>query len=184
MKVIAFWALDATVLFALSLVYLHQGYQRKNPVFAMWLCNGVVMQLIAAWSLAAGRPQWVTSLRQIEDVLIYALTIGVLVVAVARRDCPVNRSLVWGVGAMLALNIFSRFLGTRVDHSVQIWLRNIAFFGPAIFLLIALSGIRFDLTPLWVGERFRAVGGRLIDGPGLAAAVGIAGLLRSRSQRP
>src|SRR5215472_6283216 len=105
MKAIAFWALDATVLFTLSLVYLHQGYQRKNPLFALWLCNGVLMQLVAAWSLAAGRPNWVTNLRRLEDVLIYALTVGVLVAAAARRDCPVNRSLLWGVGAMLALNV-------------------------------------------------------------------------------
>jgi hypothetical protein len=182
MKAIAFWALDATVLFTLSLVYLHQGYQRKNPLFALWLCNGVVMQLIAAWSLAAGRPPWVTNLRRLEDVLIYVLTAGVLVAAAARRDCPVNRSLLWGVGAMLALNVFSKVLGVRVDHSVQVWLRNIAFFGPAIFLLIALSGIRLDMMPLWITERFRTLGGRWLEGPAVAFAVGVVGLLRSRRQ--
>jgi hypothetical protein len=182
MKSVAFWALDATVLFALSLVYLHQGYQRKNPFFALWLCNGVVMQLIAAWSLAAGRPPWVTGLRQVEDLLVYVLTAAVLVMAVAHRECPVNRSLLWGLGAMLALNLFSRFLGVRVDHAVQVWLRNIAFFGPAIFLLIALSGIRFDMMPLWINERFQTLGGRWLEAPAVAAAVGIFVLLRSRRQ--
>jgi hypothetical protein len=181
MKAIAFWALDATVLFALSMVYLHQGYQRKNPLFAVWLCNGVAMQLIAAWSLAAGRPPWVTGLRRVEDVLIYSLTAGVLTVAALRRDCPVNRSLLWGLGAMLALNIFSKFLGVRVDHSVQVWLRNIAFLGPAIFLLIAFSGIRFDMMPLWISENLQALGDRWLEGPALAA-VGIFGLLRSGRQ--
>src|SRR5579859_7962384 len=177
MKSIAFWALDATVLFALSLVYLHQGYQRKNPLFAVWLFNGVMMQLIGAWSLAAGRPPWVNRVRLMDDVLIYALTVGVLVLAAARHDCPVNRTLLWGLGAMLALNGFSSILGARVDHSVQVWLRNIAFFGPAIFLLIALSGVRFDMLPLWISTRFRALGGRWLEAPALAA-VGLFDLRR------
>jgi len=69
MKTIAFWTLDATVLFALSMVYLHQGYQRKNPLFAVWLFNGVLMQLIGAWSLAAGRPPWVNRVRLVDDLL-------------------------------------------------------------------------------------------------------------------
>lgn len=181
MKAIAFWALDATVLFALSLVYLHQGYQRKNPLFAVWLCNGVVMQLIAAWSLAAGRPPWINGIRQVEDVLIYILTAGVLAMAAVRRDCPINRSLLWGLGAMLALNLFSRYVGVRLDHSVQVWLRNIAFFGPAIFLLIALSGIRFDMIPLWITTSFHALGDRWAEEPAVAA-VGIFGFLRSRRQ--
>ena len=179
MKTIAFWALDATVLFALSLVFLHQGYQRKNPLFAVWLFNGVLMQLIGAWSLAAGRPPWVDRVRLVDDVIIYVLTVGVLLLAVIRRDCPVNRTLLWGLGAMTALNLFSKFLGVRVDHSLQIWLRNIAFFGPAIFLLIALSGVRFDLMPLWISTRFRMLGGRWVEGPALAA-VGIFDLWRSR----
>src|ERR1700683_3562703 len=125
MKTIAFWALDATVLFALSMVYLHQGYQRKNPLFAVWLFNGVLMQLIGAWSLAAGRPPWVNRVRLVDDVIIYVLTAGVLLWAPTRRDCPVNRTLLWGLGAMLALNLFSRCLGVHVDRSLQVWLRNI-----------------------------------------------------------
>ena len=181
MKTIAFWALDATVLFALSMVYLHQGYQRKNPLFAVWLFNGVLMQLIGAWSLAAGRPPWVNRVRLVDDVIIYVLTAGVLLLAATRRDCPVNRTLLWGLGAMLALNLFSRCLGVHVDRSLQVWLRNIAFFGPAIFMLIALSGIRFDMIPLWINERFRLLGGRWVEGPALAA-VGIFDVWRSRRQ--
>jgi len=181
-RVITFWALDATVLFALSLVYLHQGYQRKNPVFAVWLFTGVAMQLVGAWSLAAGRPPWVSQVRVVHDVLMYALTVGVLLIAVTRRDCPVNRTLLWGLGAMFALNLFSRFLGVRVDHSVQVWLRNIAFFGPAVFLLIALSGIRFDMLPLWVSAKLRTVGGQWVEEPVVVAAAGIFGLLRNRRE--
>lgn len=181
MKTIAFWTLDATVLFALSLVYLHQGYQRKNPLFAVWLFNGVLMQLIGAWSLAAGRPQWVNRVRLVDDLIVYVLTVGVLLLGAVRRDCPVNRTLLWGVGAMLVLNLFSRFMGVWLEHSLHVWLRNIAFFGPAIFLLIALSGIRFDLMPLWVSARFRMLGDRWVEGPTLAA-VGIFESWRSRRQ--
>ncbi|HUI42101.1 MAG TPA: hypothetical protein VL523_09040 [Terriglobia bacterium] len=181
MKSIAFWALDATVLFALSLLYLHQGYHRKNPMFAVWLCNGVGMQLIAAWALAAGPPPWVTHLRVFEDIVTYVLSAGVLATAATRRSCPVNRSLLWGVGAMVALNLFSRYLGAHVDHTVQVWLRNIAFFGPAIFLLIALSNIRLDMLPLWITSVFRSTSNRWIHGPAWAAT-GLLGAFRARRQ--
>jgi len=179
MKLLAFWMLDATVLFALSLLYLHQGYHRKNQLFAVWLCNGVAMQLIAAWALAAGQPPWVNSLRAFDDIVTYALAASVLVTAVMRRDCPVNRSLLWGVGAMLVLNVISRYLGSHAEHSVQVWLRNIAFFGPAIFLLIALSNIRFDMLPAWITSLLRAIAGRWVEGPALAMA-GIFATMRGR----
>ena len=179
MKSIAFWALDATVLFTLSLVYLHQGYHRKNPVFALWLCNGVVMQLIAAWALAAGPPPWIGHLRTVEDSVTYLLTAGVLVSAAMRRDCPVNRTLLWGVGAMVALNIFARYLGARLEHPLQVWLRNIAFFGPAIFLLISLSNIRLDTLPLLVSSAFRGTSSRWAQRL-IWASSGLVAPLRSR----
>lgn len=177
MKTLAFWALDATVLFVLSLVYFHQGYHRKNQLFAAWLCNGVTMQLVAAWSLAAGRPLWISHLRAADDVVEYVLTAGVLVMAVMRRDCPVNRSLLWGLGAMVALRALSIYLGERVEHSVQVWLRNVAFFGPAIFLLIALSNIRLDRLPLWITSSWRVVGARWAEG-GVLTAAGVLGMRR------
>ncbi|HEY6290049.1 MAG TPA: hypothetical protein VI455_00590 [Terriglobia bacterium] len=96
MKSIAFWALDATVLFALSLVYFHQGYHRRNPLFTVCLCNCVALQLVGAWSLAAGRPPWVNSLRAVDDIVQYLLVAGVLVLALRRRECPVNQTLLWG----------------------------------------------------------------------------------------
>ena len=179
MKSLAFWILDATVLFALSLLYLHQGYHRKNPLFAVWLCNGVAMQLVAAWALAAGPPPWVSHLRVFEDIATYVLAACVIVTAAMQRDCPVNRSLLWGVGAMVVLNGVSRYLGSHADHSVQIWLRNIAFFGPALFLLIALSNIRFDMLPAWIASLLRTFAGRWVEGPALAM-VGIFATLRGR----
>jgi hypothetical protein len=179
MKTITFWALDATVLFALSLVYLHQGYHRKNPLFAVWLCNGVAMQLIAAWGLAAGPPPWMDQVRLFEDIFTYLLTAGVLVTAFVHRDCAVNRGLLYGVGAMLALNLLSLFLGVHVERSVQVWLRNIAFFGPAIFMLIAFSNIRMDMLPLWVNEVLDGAGVRWSEGTALAA-IALASVLRLR----
>ncbi len=179
MRSITFWALDATVLFALSLVYLHQGYHRKNAFFAIWLCNGVAMQLIAAWGLAAGPPRWMPQIRTCEDILTYALTVGVLIVAATHRDCPVNRSLLCGVGAMLALNLLTLFLGIHVDRSIQVWLRNIAFFGPAMFLLITLSNIRLDMLPLWIKTPLESAGARWAAGTAVAA-VALTGVLRGR----
>lgn len=179
MKTITFWALDATVLFALSLVYLHQGYHRKNAFFAVWLCNGVAMQLIAAWGLAAGPPSWMPQVRACEDILTYVLTAGVLITAALRRDCPVNRTLLCGVGAMVALNVLSRFMGLYAQHPIQIWLRNIAFFGPALFLLISFSNVRLDALLAWVGFVREDVGARWASGAAMAT-VSLNGGLRGR----
>lgn len=179
MKTLGFWALDATVAFALSLLYFHQGYHRKNPLFAVWLCNIVTLQLVAAWALAAGPPPWLNYVRAADDVVTYLLAAGVLLTAAAQWQCPVNRSLLWGMGGLVVLNVVSRILGVHVDHSLQIWLRNIAFFGPAIFLLIALSNIRVDMLPLWVTSAFRSVSNLWVEGPALAA-VGVFGVLLGR----
>jgi hypothetical protein len=179
MKSITFWALDATVLFALSLVYLHQGYHRKNALFAVWLCNGVAMQLIAAWTLAAGPPSWINHLRLCEDILTYALTAGVLITAAIHRDCPVNRSLLYGLGAMVTLNVLSMLLGMRVEHTIQVWLRNIAFFGPAMFLLIAFSNIRLDMLPLWINAAIEGANTQWSEGAALAS-VALASVFRIR----
>ena len=179
MKTLGFWAMDASLAFALSLVYFHQGYHRKNPIFAVWLCNIVTLQLVAAWALAAGPPPWLNYVRAVDDVLTYFLAAGVLVTAAFQTRCPVNRSLLWGVGAMVVLNLGCRIFGVHLSHPLQIWLRNIAFFGPAIFLLIALSNVRFDLLPLWVDSLLQSIGDRWVGAPALAA-VGIFGVLLRR----
>ncbi|MGO9275151.1 MAG: hypothetical protein ACLQOO_33770 [Terriglobia bacterium] len=169
MRMIMFWALDATVLFSLSLLYLHQGYHRRNQLFTLWLCLGVLMQLAAAWGMAAGQPRWMDQVRVVGDLSVYLLTAAVLILAFMRRDCPVNRSLLWGLGAMLVLNVFTRILGSGVEPAVRGWLRNVAFFGPAIFLLIALSSIRLDLLPLWVDSAVRLIASGSIEEPAMAA---------------
>jgi len=164
-----FWVLDACVLFSLSLLYLHQGYHKKNPFFTVWLCTGVLMVLAAAWGLAAGTPRWMSQVRLIGDWVEYAVAAGVLIMAVTRRDCPVNRSLLWGLGAMLILNVFARCIGAGTEQAVRVWLRNIAFFGPAIFLLIALSSIRLDRLPLWVDSAVRLIASGSVEEPAMAA---------------
>ncbi len=169
MKSHAFWILDACVLFALSLLYLNQGYHRKNQLFTVWLCGGVLMQLVAAWGLAAGWPQWINQVRAIDDIVTYGLTVGVLALAILRRDCPVNRSLLWGLGGMMALNLFARYVGAGVPAGVQTWLRNIAFFGPAIFLLIAFSNLRLDRLPLRINSAIRTLKLPAVRRPAAAA---------------
>ncbi len=150
MKVHAFWILSATTLFCLSMIYLHHGYHRRNFLFACWLCFGVCVQLLGAWGLAAGRPAWLRPVGVLADFASYALGIGVLVVAAMRRNCPVNRTLLAGLGAMVVFSLLGRWLGDSLDPRARIWLRNIAFFGPAIFLLIMFSGLRADGLPLLV----------------------------------
>lgn len=169
MKSLGFWILDASVLFSLSLLYLHQGFHRKNQWFTVWLCSGVVMQLVAAWGLAAGWPDWMGRLRAALDVVIYLITIVALFTAMNHRECPVNRSVLWGLGSMVALNIFSRCISSGVEWPVRLWLRNIAFFGPAIFLLIAFSNLRLDRLPLWVNSTLRLAMSQANEQPALAA---------------
>ena len=169
MKALGFWILDASVLFSLSLLYLHQGFHRKNHWFTVWLFSGVVMQLIAAWGLAAGWPHWMGHIRAVLDAVVYLITIITLVTAIAHRDCVVNRSVLWGLGSMVALNVFARLISGSVDWAVQVWLRNIAFFGPAIFLLIAFSNLRLDRLPLWINSTIDLVSNRVMEEPALAA---------------
>jgi hypothetical protein len=150
MKVNAFWILSATTLFCLSLIYLHHGYHRRNFLFACWLCFGVCVQLLWAWGLAAGRPAWIRPVGVLADFGSYGLAVGVLLVAAMRRNCPVNRTLLAGLGAMVFFSLLGRWLGDSLDLRSRMWLRNIAFFGPAIFLLIMFGGMRADCLPLLV----------------------------------
>src|SRR5689334_23169612 len=108
MKGIAFWTLSAGTLFALSLVYIHSGLSRKNPIFTLWLICGVATQLVAAWGLAAGRPWWFEIFRVFADYLSFGLTVAVLALAAWRSwphpgnvcGCAVNRALLMGLGGM------------------------------------------------------------------------------------
>ena len=152
MKGTAFWILSASTLFVLSLVYLHAGLHKKNPIFTYWLCAGVAAQVVAAWGLAAGRPWWFGPARSAADVISLALTAAVLIFAAIRcKSCMTNRALLMALGGMLALNIFGRIIGGGLTPPLRIWLRNIAFFGPAFYLLVVFSNIPLDRLPLWAG---------------------------------
>ncbi|HZP01510.1 MAG TPA: hypothetical protein VFD30_14565 [Terriglobia bacterium] len=151
-KGLVFWILSALILLLLSLVYLNQGLHRKNPLFTYWLCLGVIVQLLAGWALAAGQPNWLGYLRTAGDLSSFALTMAVLIFAAVRREEPVNRTLLMALGGMLALNILGRFLEGGTSPAMQAWLRNIAFFGPALYLLTVFSNVPFDRLPLWVKD--------------------------------
>jgi hypothetical protein len=157
-KILGFWIASSVVLFLLSLVYLQHNLHRKNVLFAWWLCLGVSMQLVSAYGLALGYPRWMNLLWTAADVLSFALAIGVLAVAYRHRSCPVNRALLYGIGAMVVLNLVSRWWGDHLGENVRIWLLNIAFLGPAAFLLLMFSNIRVDRLPLYVRSRFDEVG--------------------------
>lgn len=148
-KVLGFWIASSVVLFLLSLVYLQHNLHRKNSIFAWWLCLGVSMQLVSAYGLALGYPPWMDLIWSAADVLSFALALGAIAVAFSRRSCPVNQTLLYGVGGMLVLNLLSRWWGDHLGENLRIWLVNIAFLGPAIFLLVMFSKIGPDRVPLY-----------------------------------
>jgi hypothetical protein len=153
-KIIGFWIASSAVLFLLSLVYLHYNLHRKNAAFAWWLCVGVSMQLVSAYGLVLGCPVWLRRMWSLADLLSFGLAIAVLITAYHRRACPVNQTLLYGIGSMLALNLMSRWMGGHLSPNQQGWLVNIAFFGPAIFLLLAFANIRADRLPLYIKSAF------------------------------
>jgi hypothetical protein len=172
MKVTAFWILSATTLFCLSLIYLHHGYHRRNFLFACWLCFGVCMQLLWAWGLAAGWPAWVRPVGVLADFGSYGLATAVLLVAAMRRSCPVNRIVLAGLGAMVLFSLLGRWLGDSLNDAARTWLRNIAFFGPAIFLLIMFGGMGGDRLPLLVDSALYRPGTGTNGQTGVALAFG------------
>jgi hypothetical protein len=156
-KIVGFWVACSLILFLLSLVYLHNQLHRKNSIFAWWLCLGVSMQLISAYGLVLGCPTWLRRLWSAADVLSFALAVGVLLMAYARRSCPVNQALLYGIGAMIVLNVVSRTCGDQLTAAQRGWLVNIAFFGPAIFLLLMFSNVRADRLPLYLNSALRSL---------------------------
>lgn len=156
-KIIVFWIASSVILFLLSLVYLEHNLHRKNSLFAWWLCLGVTMQLVSAYGLVLGCPQWLSLLWSAADVLSYTLAVGVLVVALTRRSCPVNQTLLYGLGAMVAFNLVVRWCGDSLSQNLRSWLVNIAFLGPAIFLLLTFSNIRADRLPLLIKSALRSI---------------------------
>ena len=154
-RIIGFWIASSVVLFLLSLVYLQLQLHRKNSLFAWWLCVGVSMQLISAYGLVLGCPHWLARVWSLADYLSYGLSLAVLVAAFCRRQCPVNQTLLYGLGAMVAFNLLVRWRGDALNQDLRSWLLNIAFLGPAIFLLLSFSNIRADRLPLHIKSAFQ-----------------------------
>lgn len=155
-KIVGFWIASSIILFLLSLVYLHHHLHRKNALFAWWLCLGVSMQMVSAYGLALGYPSWMYRIWGIADGISYALAVGVIGVALTRRSCPVNQTLLFGLGAMIAFNLAVRWFGGGLSLDLRSWLLNIAFLGPALFLLVAFSNIRADRLPLHIKSALRS----------------------------
>jgi len=126
----------------------------------------VCMQLLAAWGLGAGRPAWFGPLRALADVVNYGLATGVLVVAIVRRNCPVNRALLAGLGAMVAFSLLSRWRRDSVDAVARTWMRNIAFFGRPSSCLSCLPVCGLTACLLWRTQDY--------VGPGLEPMVKLA----------
>ncbi|MGH9352600.1 MAG: hypothetical protein ACRD2G_10625, partial [Terriglobia bacterium] len=140
--ILGFWIASSIVLFLLSFVYFHQGLNQKNALFGWWLGLGVSMQMVYAFGMMLAYPVWMYRLWPIADGASFALALAVVVVAFFRRTCAVNQVLLYGLGAMLALNVMARWGGASLGESIGSWLQNIAFFGPALFLVLAFSNIR------------------------------------------
>lgn len=164
-KALAFWIASSIVLFLLSLVFFHHNLQRKNLPMAAWLVTGVLSELLAAWGLAAGYHPWMATAGRASEWLGVLMTVTVVSVAATRWGCPVNRALALALGGMLAANMVSEALSYNASLHLEAWLRNISFFGPALYLLVTFSGLRMDRLPLLVSK----VG---IFGPRLIAILG------------
>ncbi|MGH9356199.1 MAG: hypothetical protein ACRD10_08730 [Terriglobia bacterium] len=149
-RILGFWIASSVILFLLSLVYLQHQLHRKNSLFAWWLCVGVSMQLISAYGLVLGSPAWLARVWNFADFASYGLSVAVLAAALFRRHCPVNETLLYGLGAMTAFNLLVRWLGGALNPNLETWLVNIAFLGPAVFLLLSFSNIRADRLPLHI----------------------------------
>ncbi|MDE3181565.1 MAG: hypothetical protein KGM47_18120 [Acidobacteriota bacterium] len=156
-EMLGFWIASSAVLFLLSVVYFRENLHRKNSLFGWWLSFGVAMQLVSAYGMLLAFPGWMYRLWPAADWLSYGLAAAVLLCASSRRACPVNQTLLYGLGSMVAFSLGVRWLGAGLGPGLQSWLLNIAFLGPALFLLVAFSNIRADRLPLHIHEAIRAL---------------------------
>lgn len=154
-KMLGFWIASSAVLFLLSLVYFHQKHHQKNALFGWWLCLGVLMQGISAYGMLLSFPPWMYRLWPAADYVSYGLGVAALLLAFARRSCPVNQILLYGLGSMMAFSLIVRWLSASLSLGLEAWLLNIAFLGPALFLLMAFSNIRADRLPLYIQDAQR-----------------------------
>lgn len=152
-----FWIASSAVLLVLACVYLAQGHYRKNAFFAWWLIAGVCMQGVCAYGLLLGCPAWMYRLWPAADWFSYGLAAAALATALKRRSCAVNGILLYGLGAMVVFSVGVRCLGAGLGQNIESWLINIAFLGPAVFLLMAFSNIRADRLPLYIDGWLRVL---------------------------
>lgn len=156
-EMLLFWVASSVVLLLLSLVYFRQNLHRRNLLFGWWLGFGIAMQIISACGMLVAYGPWMYKLWPVADELSFALALGVMIVAFLRRSCAVNQALLRGLGSMLALNLAARWASSHLGTNIESWLQNIAFMGPAIFLLVTFSNTRVDRLPLYVASLLRAL---------------------------
>lgn len=178
-RLITFWIASSSVLFMLSLVYFHYQLHRKNPLFAWWLCLGVTMELISAYAMVLGSHRFLCLLWRAANIASIMMAVAVLILAYARRSCPVNRTLLYGLGAMLAFNLVAHLTSGHISMVKQTWLQDIAFFGPALFLLVSFSNIRGDRIPLHICSALTQMTLKASPSHGLALSFRPVSLLQS-----
>lgn len=154
-KMLVYWIASSSMLFFLSFVYFRHNLYRKNALFAWWLYLGVFMQIASAYCLLFACPVWLYKVWPFADECSYALAACVLVVAFIHRSRPVNQILLYGLGAMVAFSLAVRWFGNGLSLDLRGWLLNIAFFGPALFMLLAFSNVGIDRLPLYVDSFLR-----------------------------
>ncbi len=144
----AFWIVSGVVLFVLAVFYFSLGLGRRNVFFSAWLCAGLAFQIFAAIGLAAGtsRPPWMAQIKVGFDLLSYLIGGAAIVLAAARRNDPVNSIILHGLLAMVILRLLALFVA---DGHSQLWARNIAFFGPALWMLYSFSGAEPGRLVAW-----------------------------------
>lgn len=184
-KGLAFWVLSATVLFLLSVAWLSAGLHRKNIFFTAWLGLGLGIQLLAAYWLGASRPAWVLKVRLAGDAGMYFLCAMTLARAALDRHSTANRTLLYGLGGMLALNVLGRAISGDVGNrdALCAWLRNIAFFGPAVWMLFVFSGIRLDRLPAVVAK-ITDLKAQMLETSSAGLKPGATGIAHTRDRRP
>jgi hypothetical protein len=163
-----FWLLSSVVLFLLALIYFSLGLCRRNLYFSCWISIGILFQIFVAVGLAAGspRPSWMAHAKVGFDLLSYLLAAAAITMAAARRSDPVHMVILQGLGGMLALQLAGRIFGIHLLGPLVIWLRNIAFFGPALWMILCFSDI--GLTPAPATPRIQPTGETLTAAAALA----------------
>jgi hypothetical protein len=147
-----FWALCAATLFGLFLLSVHLQLQRKNILFMAWLGASLAFQFLAAIALAMPqRPEWFGAAGKISAIATAILAAGTALLAATRLACPVNQALLMAFAAMLVFDAAPyvlSYLKFEISNSGYAWLRNVSFYGPALYLILVFGGSRLDRLPV------------------------------------